>query len=269
MSKNLAVVILIFIFCSLPMVLAQDEEVGQARGIFDTQTKQAASPNTAIVKHKEVLGHTKAKQQVQPVKKASHTASSAKKPSSALTPALALKYSVIMAGKQTPSGYEPSRGIRNLTKMKESSEGQVYGLADPERNFRTGDIIYLVFEPSIDGHLYIFNLGSDGVSRQMLYPEIATESKVKAGEPIYIGKLRIDPPAGIDRLTAILSPKPIQAFENASDLTKSFETEIESYDYKGIEEAELFKGTNETMALYFAAKNSKFLKAEIDIKHTD
>ncbi|MEM4251747.1 MAG: DUF4384 domain-containing protein [Candidatus Bathyarchaeia archaeon] len=266
MSKHLT--ILTLIFCSLTIALAQDDELGQARGIFDTQTKQTASPGTIIVKRKEVLDHTKSKQQVQSVKKASHSPSvSSKKPSSAL----ALKYSVIMVGKDTPSGYEPSSGIRNLTKMKDSSEGQAHGLADPERNFRNGDIIYLVFEPSINGHLYIFNLGSDGISRQMIYPDrdVGTDSKVKAGQPIYIGKLRIDPPSGVDRLTAILSPKPIQAFENATDLANSFEKEIESYDYQGIEEAELFKETNETMALYFATKTSKFLRAEIDIKHKD
>lgn len=268
MSKHLTAAILTLILCSLPVVMAQDEELGQARGIFDTQTKQLASPGTVIVKRKEVLDRTKSKQQVQSVNKVSHSASTHGKKSST---ALALKYSVIMVGKEMPSGYEPSRGIRNLTKLKESSEGQTHGLTDPERNFRNGDIIYLVFEPSINGYLYIFNLGSDGVSRQMLYPDkgAGTDSKVRAGHPIYIGKLRIDPPSGVDRLTAILSPKPIQAFEDATDLAKSFEAEIESYDYKGMEEAELFKETNETMALYFATKTSKFLRAEIDIKHKD
>lgn len=243
------------LFLGMPRLMASPQEEDSPRGIFDTQTKQTPSgltnvrPRTEKPKRHNLSGSKK--KDVAPVAKSNM---------------VALKYSVLASGTQTPPGYEVGR---NLTKIQPVSGEKPYGITNPQRNFRQGDIIYLCFEVSQEGYLYVINLGSDRVTRSLIYPDPGKTARVLPDEPMTIGPLRIDPPAGTDRLTVLFSKTRILSFEDPKvDLNKAFHQELNSRVYTTIEEEEIYLPSKEILAMYFANKGD-LLKAEIDVRHSE
>ncbi|MBL8151425.1 MAG: DUF4384 domain-containing protein [Blastocatellia bacterium] len=194
-----------------------------ARGIFDSQINQQSAPNTLLKPRLYLPKRSKVGKTAKPVK----TLSTKFKP-------LAIRYSVMMLGKENPKGYELNR---NLTKISLEQEGKPFGVVDPDKNFQEGDLIYLVFEPSTNGYLYVVNLGSDETTRTLIYPDKREDALVTSNNPVIIGPFRIDPPEGIDKLTLVFSHKRIASFEDPTkDFTKSFNLEINTKELKTIEE---------------------------------
>ncbi|MBI4750951.1 MAG: DUF4384 domain-containing protein [Acidobacteria bacterium] len=243
------------LFLGMPRLMASTQEEDSPRGIFDTQTKQVPSGLTNVRPRTE-----KPKRQNLPGSKKKDVAPVAK------SNMVALKYSVLASGTQTPPGYEVGR---NLTKIQPVSGEKPYGVTNPQRNFRQGDIIFLCFEVSQEGYLYVINLGSDGVTRSLIYPDPGKPARVLPDEPMTIGPLRIDPPAGTDKLTVLFSKTRISAFEDPKqDLNKVFHQELSSRTYTTIEEEEIYLPSKEILAMYFANKG-ELLKAEIDVRHSE
>ncbi|HNJ41078.1 MAG TPA: hypothetical protein PKZ53_11360, partial [Acidobacteriota bacterium] len=117
------------------------------------------------------------------------------------------------------------------------------------------------------GTNYVVNLGSDGVTRSLIYPDPGKPARVLPDEPMTIGPLRIDPPAGTDKLTVLFSKTRIASFEDPTkDLNKAFLEELSSRTYTTIEEEEIYLPSKEILAMYFANKGD-LLKAEIDVRH--
>lgn len=240
----------IFLSAGAAGVWGQDEDT--PRGIFDSQTRQKPSPNTTV------------KPRVLTPKRPKIPEATPKVSTLGNDHKTALKYSVMVQGRETPNGYEVGR---NLAKVEAAQDGKPYGLTDPQRNFKEGDIIYLLFEVSRPGYLYVVNLGSDGKTRTLIHPDPGKSSMVMPDAPLVIGPLRIDPPPGVDRLTVLFSKERIPSFEDpAKDLNQSFVQELNSRNYKTIEEEEVYLPAKETLALYFSNQGD-LLKAEIDVKH--
>lgn len=243
------------LFLGMPRLMAFAQEEDSPRGIFDTQTKQTPSGGTNVRPRIEKPKRPKLKI----VRK--KTSTSIAKPDM-----VALKYSILASGTQTPPGYEVGR---NLTKIQPTTGEKPYGVTNPQRNFRQGDIIYLCFEVSQEGYLYVVNLGSDGVTRSLIYPDPGKPARVLPDEPMTIGPLRIDPPAGTDKLTVLFSKTRIASFEDPTkDLNKAFLEELSSRTYTTIEEEEIYLPSKEILAMYFANKGD-LLKAEIDVRHSE
>ncbi len=245
------------LFLGMPRLMASPQEEDSPRGIFDTQTKQVPSgftnvrPRTEKPKRQNLPGSKK--KDVVPV---------------AQSNMVALKYSVLASGTQTPPGYEVGR---NLTKIQPAQGEKPYGVTNPQRNFRQGDIIFLCFEVSQEGYLYVINLGSDEITRSLLYPDLEKRqsAQVHPDQPITIGPFRIDPPVGTDRLTVLFSKTRIESFEDPKkDLNQAFKEELSKRTYTTIEEEEIFLPSKEILAMYFANKGD-LLKAEIDVRHSE
>ncbi|MBX7221340.1 MAG: DUF4384 domain-containing protein [Blastocatellia bacterium] len=233
---------------------AQAPEDDTPRGIFDTQTQQKASSNTRTRKRTKVP-------QRPPIPAA--PAEPLAKPAGR-EKVTALRFCVMSRGRETPAGYDVGR---NLTKLEKPKDGKPYGLTDPQGNFREGDILYLLFEVSKPGYLYVVNLGSDDKTRTLIYPDPGQSAAVVPETPVMIGALRIDPPPGVDRLTVLFSPDRITGFEDpTANLTQVLAAELNRRQYKTISQEEVYLPSRETLALYFANRGD-LLKAEIDIKH--
>ncbi len=240
-------------------VFSQEESVSGPRNIYERESNQKADTSTKVQTRTNAperssqnvaIENTKITRRVRRKEEATQTA--------------ALKYCVVMRGKDMPKNYS---GVRNLTKMLPQDDGKFYGVADPDQNFREGDIVGLTFDVTRSGYLYILTQETNG-NRKLIYPNDPTKTAfVKGDGPIMLGPFKIDPPAGTDKLTVVFSYQPIKAFENAKNLTEVFDAEVKARDYKTVEEEEIHTDTQQKLALYFAAQGKDGLKAEIDLKH--
>ncbi|MEW6735034.1 MAG: DUF4384 domain-containing protein [Acidobacteriota bacterium] len=263
-SKFLLLLISLLLLCNPAVQLAQEERESSARGIFDSQTNQKPVTNTSVKNRtyqpeRPAIGKSAQKKVAkrskrQPIKEE----------------VAALRYIVLALGKETPQGYQLSS---KLAKYAIDTKGRSYGITDPQQNFREGDIIKLIFEASRPGYLYIMNFGSDGVTRNLFYPQEGKEAYITPDTPAVIGPLKIDPPAGIDKLTVLFSTKPISALSSGGrNLSLALEEDISKGNSATIEEEEVHLPSRETTALYFAnarGDGKSLIKAEIDIRHTN
>jgi hypothetical protein len=246
--------------------IGAQENSDSARNIFDSQVGQKSDSSTQVKARSEVPERPKSNQTVTktgPVAKTVVRQPRNQTPAKASAP-IALKYSVALLGQEGPKGYAPSRA---LGKVLPQEDGKFYGVADPDQNFHLGDVIRLVFEPSHPGYLYVFSIETDG-SRNLLFPEPGKAAYVKGDAPVLIGPFRVEPPAGTDKLTVLLSRERVPAFEeNSKNLAQEFESLLVDHNYQTIEEEEIHIDSKRKTALYFASQGNDGLKAEIDIKH--
>ena len=121
-----------------------------------------------------------------------------------------LKVSLLALGAETPAEYEATR---NLKKVTAANPG--FGVADPSREFRAGDQVAVLVESSSAGWLYVLNQGSDGITRNIEEPKA---TRVDADTPHMAGPFEIEPPAGTDTMTLLLTRERVAALERDGDL---------------------------------------------------
>jgi hypothetical protein len=260
-KRAITILLLLLSFGAIPLFSwAQQNGDSGARNIFDQGVGQNSDPGTEVRQRSQIPVRPKSKVSTSKAPLVRQSRSSRK-----MEP-VALKYSVVLLGQENPKGYA---GVRKLVKALPQEDGKYYGMADPDQYFRQGDVIRLAFEVSRPGYLYILSLETDG-KRNLLYPDMGKSAYVTGDSPVMVGPLKIEPPAGTDKLTVLFSYERIKSFEEGSrDLAQDFEAEVKGRDYRAIEEEEVYVATRQRVALYFAAAGKDGLKAEIDIKHTN
>jgi hypothetical protein len=163
-----------------------------------------------------------------------------------------LKVSLLALGAETPAAYGVTR---NLTKVTAANPG--FGVADPERDFRENDQIAVLIESSSAGWLYVLNAGSDGVTRNIEEPKV---TRVDANSPHLVGPFRIEPPAGVDTMTLLLTRERVAALERDGDVGKAFRSEVTRRQYGSTRR-------HEGHALWFEDDATGRIVATVPIRH--
>jgi hypothetical protein len=163
-----------------------------------------------------------------------------------------LKVSLLALGAETPAGYEPTR---NLTKVTTANPG--FGVADPARDFGDGDQIAILIESSAAGWLYVLNAGSDGITRNIDDPKV---TRVDADTPRMVGPFAVEPPAGTDTMTLLLTRERVAALEQDGDLGKALRAELARRPYGS-------SRRGEHHALFFDDAGTGRIVATVPIRH--
>lgn len=163
-----------------------------------------------------------------------------------------LKVSLLALGAETPAGYEPTR---NLTKVTTANPG--FGVADPARDFGDGDQIAILIESSAMGWLYVLNAGSDGITRNIDEPKV---TRVDADTPRMVGPFEVEPPAGTDTMTLLLTRERVAALEQDGDLGKALRAELARRPYGS-------SRRGEHHALFFDDAGTGRIVATVPIRH--
>jgi serine/threonine-protein kinase len=163
-----------------------------------------------------------------------------------------LKVSLLALGATTPAEYE---GTRNLTKVTEANPG--FGVADPAREFRVGDRIALLIESSSPGWLYVLNAGSDGITRNIDEPKA---TRVDAETPRVLGPFEVEPPAGVDTVTLLLTRERVAALERDGDLGDALRAELARHTYGSLRRGEHH-------ALFFEDGGTGRIVATVPVRH--
>lgn len=94
---------------------------------------------------------------------------------------------------------------------KLGNEGQIYRVSS-STTFRGGERIKLYVQTNQDGYLYVYNIGTSGMTN-VLFPTQNTQSNyVRAYQPVSIpesGFIRFDYNPGSEKVLVMLSPNPI------------------------------------------------------------
>lgn len=92
-----------------------------------------------------------------------------------------------------------------------------------KREFRSGDAIRLNVQTNRAGYLYVVNLGSSGLAKQ-LFPAEGKSVKVSAGKAYSVpgkGRIRFDSTPGTEEVLMLLSPQPISQMPQLKQTTYS------------------------------------------------
>jgi hypothetical protein len=134
------------------------------------------------------------------------------------TTALSVSFAEVSVANEG-SQVAPNRALQDI--RAGSDKSYKIGLKPAKSSVRIGeDSLQFDVDTNMDGYLYIFQIGSDGKSVNLLFPNaVDTDNRLPAGKhsfPRPTWALKAAGPAGVDHLMALLSSEP----KNYADVTK-------------------------------------------------
>lgn len=133
----------------------------------------------------------------------------------AVTPVFSQKSDVRSRGIQMQYDKAQVDGVR-IVVLK--GEGNNWVPVDPSRQFKQGEQIKIAFESNFSGYVYIVNVAPNG-KKLVLFPNLNTRDNklvpLQRYELPTRGVMEFDKETGIEILQVILSPDPIQFYDDA------------------------------------------------------
>ncbi len=126
-------------------------------------------------------------------------------------PELRLALERLAGGAYVPLGWtHPRAALRDLRRVPEGAD---------RVTLRTGDRVRLLVECGRAGYLTVFNVGPSGTLNVLWPTSLDRPTRQEAGVPLLVADIEVTPPAGLERVYAVWSARPLERAQLA-DLSR-------------------------------------------------